>query len=149
MRRAVLYIRVILALAAVPAEKADIGRLLPTELISVNYRDGWVEIQTDTGNVGLGKDLRQAYENLKESASSEIFLDTADYLILMGESWQPDDLKQYLKPDIWVCTGEEGIDPAEAAMYLSIHKPKTRLEDSGSGEKMEHLVQTDTGFALQ
>lgn len=150
MKKYILYIGILAALLAVPAEKSDVGRLLPVEAISIYKGEGTVRIETDTGNVGTGEDLEMAYQDLCRSAPAEIFLDTADYLILRGEGAELiEQLRWYLKPGIRVCGSGETVDLASAAEYLSIHVPGKRLKDIHTGTGLEVLTQTETGFWLE
>ncbi|MBP3672496.1 MAG: hypothetical protein J6J18_01560 [Oscillospiraceae bacterium] len=150
MKRYILYIVVLLALLAVSAEGNDVGRLLPVEVISVYKEEGTVKIETDTGNMGAGEDFEAAYQNLRSNASAEIFLDTADYLILYGDAQgQIEQLRVYLKPGIKVCTGVGEMDLVSAAEYLSIHTPDKRLKDVNRDSDLVILTQTGAGFCIK
>lgn len=148
--RKILYIIVLLGLIAVPAERSDVGNLLPIEVISI-YKDAHgVQIQTDTGNVGSGADLEDAYHNLKESASRDVYLDTADYLILSGGAKELTPLlTQYLKKGIKVCQVEGQLQIMEAAPYLLTHSPEIRLQDVNKESELQTLRQTEAGFVLE
>ena len=150
MKRCILYIVILLAMLMIPAEGSDVGRLLPVEVFAVDQRAGTVRIETDTGNVGTGSDLEAAYQDLCQSASAEIFLNTADNLILSGDAAQlVGQLRQYLKPNIRVCRSEGGIDLAEVGEYLSIHVPDYCLKDIDKVTEMVILTQTEKGFCLK
>ena len=149
MRR-LLYIIVLLSLLAVPAERMDVSKLMPVELVAVDYQMGLIEISTDTGNKGVGKTVAEAYQNLRESASGTVFLDTANYLLLCGKSGGLlKELKKDLRPGVRFCMAQSGLDLQEAALYLSEHPPKHRLKDSQYGVNPQTLVQTNTGFLLR
>lgn len=149
MRR-LLYIIVVLVLLAVPVRRSDVGSLLPVEAVMVDYKRGKVTITTDTGNVGAGEDLQQAYLDLKENASKQIYLDTADYLILEGDAIQlAEELGDYLKPGIRVCESNGKIDAEEAVQYLAAHTPACRLRDLLDGANTEILSKTSRGFQLR
>lgn len=148
--RKILYIIVLLGLIAVPAERSDIGNLLPIEVISIYKDEQGIQIQTDTGNVGSGVDLEEAYHNLKESASGDIYLDTADYLILMGNARELTPLLTvYLKESVRVCQGEGQLQITEVAPYLSTHSPEIRLRDMNTKSELQILRQTEAGFLLE
>lgn len=149
MRRMVLYIIVLLALMAFPAERTNVGRLLPVEAVRVSQSVGHVEIETDTGNIGVGENLEEAYLDLKERASGEIFLDTADYLILSGaEDRILGELNRYIKERIRVCRAEGSLDLEAAAQYLAVHRLQYRLKDIISVAETELLTQMESGFCL-
>lgn len=147
MRR-LLYIIVLAALLAVPVHPTDVGNMLPVELVMVYAKGSGVEIRTDTGNRGVGRSLQEAAADLKESASEELFLDTADYLILSGNGVPPDQLKGIFKDRIYVCRGSRDIDLSKAARYLSEHTPKHRLKDMEWGIMLSEIRKTDNGFTL-
>lgn len=149
MMRRWLYVIVILAMLVVPTQSIEIGRLQPVEVVMISVSDGVVRIETDTGNTGTGSDLKTAYEQMKAQASAEIFMDTADYLILTGDAAVPkEDLMAYLDPKIRVCTGSGVLDIGGAAAYLSVHKPVTRLRELNEQSALQTLTQKQTGFCL-
>ena len=81
-----LYPAAVLIAAAIlsrlPHPAVDIARLDPVRVIYL-YMDGDImTIETDSGESGTGADLKAAYADLRANADREIFLDTAEFLIL-------------------------------------------------------------------
>ena len=147
MRR-LLYIIVLVALLAVPVRRADVGNILPIELVMVYTKGNGVEIRTDTGNWGIGRNLEEAAKNMKDSASDELFLHTAQYLILSGEGISAEALRGMFKSDIYVCRGNREIDLMEAVEYLSEHDPEYRLKDVKQGIILPEIRKTANGYRM-
>lgn len=116
-----------------PVPKTDVGELLPVELIYVHYgENGMVWVETDTGDRGTGETLEAALGDLMETASGNIFLDTADYLILhRNAAALLPQLWKILRPATQVCLGN-GIEE-NTVDFLSAHKPGATLNDIRSG----------------
>ncbi len=134
MRRWIVYALVVaLVLLLSPVEKTDVGELKPVELLYICYEEsGRLSVETDTGDLGTGGTLEEALLDLKQSASGNIFLDTADYLIL-GENAvsQLPRLWELLRPATQVCLGT-GVRE-DTAKYLAAHQPGVTLNDIRSG----------------
>ncbi len=118
-----------------PVEKTDVGELKPVELLYICYTDeNKVQVKTDTEDWGIGDTLDAALSDLKATASGNIFLDTADYLVihrnavtLLPQLWR------ILRPATQVCMGTEA--QGETAAFLSAHKPGVTLNDVRSGRQ--------------
>lgn len=110
------------------AEK-DVAKLEPVQLIFI-YRNGnHVCVETDTDAFGEGNDLDSAIQNMKATAPGEIFLDTAEFLVLTDQtcSLLP-ELTAMIRPAAEICIAEE-VEPVTAAEYLSVHRPGVTLKD--------------------
>ena len=131
MKKWLLYA---LTLAAIPVLSfggfggRDVGKLRPVQLVMVRQEGNTVRLLTDTGDTGKGPDIQRAIKDMNGSADADIFLDTADYLLLGegAEEYIP-QLQQYLRPSCALCrvTGEP--DPEEAVKFLQQHPPKLTL----------------------
>ena len=101
MKRLMIYLGILALLLAAPVESVDIGKLLPVQVISVRKENGWVVLETDTENVGMGGTAVQALQNLKDTASGIIYLDTAEYLLAAEEAREEaQEIISYLKRNI-------------------------------------------------
>ena len=112
----------LLALGALlwnPAEPRDVGKLIPVELVQLSRdRDG-VTVRTDTGNKGWGENLEEAMEDLKRKASGEIFLESAEYVLLTGDMLESiPALPGYFRPGTQVYEAPVLEDLEGAAAYL-------------------------------
>lgn len=140
MKRIVVYIAALLAALVVPLKGTDIGKLQPVALVQL-YKEGeTVIIVTDTGDSGIGDTVEAAFENLEETTSGIVFLDTADFLLVSKSATDAiDTLGVYLKPSVRICYAEQDIDPVEAAKYLAVHKPMVRLKDGENHDNADVL----------
>lgn len=134
MRRWIVYTLIMgLVFLTSSAEKTDVGELKPVELLYIRYSDtGTVRVETDTGDLGEGENLEDALSDLKATANGNIFLDTADYLVmnqnavaLMPQLWE------ILRPAIQVCLGTEAEEGT--VEFLSAHKPGVTLNNIRAG----------------
>ena len=106
-----LYPAVFLAaaiLSRLPHPAVDIARLDPVRAIYL-YMDGAaMTIETDSGDSGSGADLEAAYADLRNNADREIFLDTAEFLILDPNVPITEDFYELLRPTTQVvCSAEK------------------------------------------
>lgn len=108
----------------------DIAGMEPVGAVRVHLDGGRVTVQTDTGQQGQGDDLNSAVRDMKLTADKEIFLDTADYLLISpGAEEQLPGLRQLLRPACRVCLEIGETDLAAAAAYLDSHIPEITLKD--------------------
>ena len=129
MKRILLYIAA-LALALLGGRGTDIGSLRPVELVRLTEQGGILVLDTDTGDRGWGLSIDQVVEKLKETTSGEIYLDTADFLLLEeGTEVYLSDLRHYLKEKTAVAYAAGGIDLKEAVSYLRIHEPSGSMKE--------------------
>lgn len=130
----------------------EIDRLEPVELVRVTVEDDAVSIETDTGAQGYGNDLDAAVGNLHGSSSGEVFLDTAEYLIIDENAMELlPKLCQILRPYCRVCIAGGEIELAEAAEYLKGHPPAADLLHyrAGAAELETLYVQEGRGQLAQ
>ena len=129
-KKIILYI-VVLGLLLLGGRGTDIGQLRPIEVVHLYEKGGHLLLKTDTGDMGWGLTVNQAVEKLKDTTPGEIYLDTADYLLLEEgmEEYIP-ILKGYLKGKTRVAYASEDVDLEEVAAYLRIHRPSGRLKNT-------------------
>ena len=114
--------------------KTEVAELLPIEVIAVRTQNDEVSLCTDTQDTGRGKTVADAFGNLRQSAAGEVFLETADYLILDAKSLRyMEELAKVLRPNCRICVCEESVDLQDAAAYLRIHKPQTTVREHMAG----------------
>ena len=114
-------------LSRLPHPARDISKLIPVQAVYLYYDQGELHIETDTGDHGSGPDLAAAAEDLKARASGELFLDTAEFLLLASDVPITEEFYTLLRPSCRVCYTEARPDMSAAAKYLSIHKPELTL----------------------
>ncbi len=126
-----LYLTAALAavgvLSRLPHPARDISKLEPVRTVYLYTEAGDLCIETDTGDSGTGADLMEATSDMKANADGEIFLDTAEFLILAPEVAITPDFYTLLRPGCKVCYTDAAPDQTAAADYLSVHPPETTL----------------------
>lgn len=121
------------ALAAVaifsrlPHPARDIADLKPVRAVYIHMEGRSLHIETDTGDSGAGGDLSEAHEALRAEADGEIFLDTAEFLILDPKVPITEVFYSLLRPDCRVAFTDAPPDLEKAAAYLSQHPPELTL----------------------
>jgi len=142
MKRILLYIALAAAALLVPVERADVGKLRPIETVSVYRENDWVVLRTDTDDVGIGATAMQALQNMKDSASGIIYLDTAEYLLIEKEAEDDaEELRQALKEKVQLCIASKEIKPSDATKYLSAHGELPRMRNWKKGRELPVLMQ--------
>lgn len=127
MRKILSIVILMLSLAA-PVKRLDVAKLQPVETVAVYYSGNAVVLETDTGDVGQGSTAAKALQDLKESACSVIYLDTAEYL-LIGQNAQnaAAELRPFLKDSVKVGSYHGGDIMKETA-YWEIHGDLPKLK---------------------
>lgn len=110
-----------------PHPARDVARLEPVQAVYIYQKNGTLCIETDTGAAGSGNTLAEAAADLKASASGEIFLDTAQFLLIDPEVTITTDFHTLLRPTCGVTFTHATPDLQAAADYLTIHQPFVTL----------------------
>lgn len=138
MKRWLWYIGIIVAVAALSGKSSagmDIGKLQPVQVVRLTCPRGQVRMETDTGDSGTGENLKEALADIKLSAASEIFLDTADYLIVSpGCVDLLPAMLQYLRPSCAVCIEKGKPNMEQVGLYLQQHSPDITLMQYRAGQ---------------
>lgn len=126
-----LYLAAALAavgiLSRLPHPAKDIAELKPVRAVYL-YMDGKsLTIETDTGDSGSGQTLTEAAADLKSKADGEIFLETAEFLILRPDVQIAEDFYTLLRPACKVAYAASGPDMERISDYLTAHEPQTTL----------------------
>lgn len=153
MKHWIFYAAVLLLLSALglaPFRGSDVAKLQPVEVLRVRLDAGKVCVETDTGDSGSGADLSAALKNLENTTAGDIFLETADYLILSASAVPLlPELTGYLRPGCGVCIemGEPVLE--EVSAFLSAHPPKVSLQDyRAERPRLPVLVTREEGMLL-
>ena len=150
MKKILLYILLLTAVVVIPQQGTDVGKLLPVELVWLDRVEDQVLVSTDVGAGGIGPTVKDAIENMKETTAGEIFLDTADFL-LVTERGQEElaSIKELLKPSVRVCVANSEMDLKDAASYLAVHKPLVRLRQCSSLKELPILAEENGKIILK
>ena len=128
MKHWVQYIAVLVLIATLPFKGTDIAKLAPVEVVWLTEENSQVYLQTDTGDIGMGKTVEDALANMKATALGTIFLETADYLVVkMGREDLVVQVYNVLRPSCMVCAAEKLPDMKSAAQFLAAHEPQITL----------------------
>ena len=152
MKRWLLYliiIGIISFLGISPFQKTDIAQLAPVEVVWLSYEKGVLCLKTDTEDIGYGKDVQSALENMKQTASGTIFLETADYLIVeKGQARFLEQMHSVLRPSCMVCSATQMPELDEVAKFLQAHEPEATLRQLRNGEgKVKQLLEWEGRFS--
>ena len=145
-----LYIVLLLAVCFLPVQPTDVGKLIPVEVIALSEGEGELAVRTDTGDLGRGSTLQEAFGDLRDTAPGTIYLDTAAYLLLEpGTEDLATALTGYLKPDTKVYLAVEGIQLEGIAEYLSAHHPGLPLKDALEVSELPVLTEKDGRYWIK
>ena len=98
---------------------------------------------TDTQSMGHGFSLEMAVADLNATASAEIFLETAEYvLVTEGTRYLLPSLKDYIRPGAKVVLATGPVEAQELTDYLEIQKPEITLLDCMAGGKQLPKLMT-------
>ena len=113
----------------------DLGKLYPVQTLMLSADQEGVRLLTDGGQQGKGMDALSALEDLKATAAAQVFLDTADYLLLEPgvECYLP-QLQQFLRPGCNVCYVSGPVQLQEVSGFLEHHPPVLTLTQYAAGE---------------
>ena len=114
-------------LLRLPHPARDIARLEPVRAVYLYMEQGLTTIETDTDTTGTGPDLESAYAALRNNADREIFLDTAQFLILDPDVPITDVFYELLRPTTRVVFFNEKPNLETISDYLTIHPPERTL----------------------
>ena len=139
----------ILLFGGLPFESHDVGKLRPVETIFCQVREGTFCLETDTGDRGMGPDWEHAWKDLQGKAPGTVFLGTASYVLLDGESELPEVLKQNLNPSCGLCLWHGDGDLSSAGAYLRAHEPRETLRtERAKPGNLQTLVKREGGYLL-
>lgn len=149
MKKWLWYLGIIVAVAVLSANNSagqDIGKLQPVQVVCLTRQNDSVILKTDTGDGGVGKTLAEAVENMRSAAVGEIFLETADYLLLAPEC---EDLlpaaTDLLRPSCSLCLMEGEPDMEQIGQFLQVHAPTATLMRYRAGERSLQTLKTENG----
>ena len=114
-------------LSRLPHPARDITKLEPIRAVYLYMDQGRLCVETDTGDSGSGGDLTEATADLRSHADGEIFLDTAEFLLLAPEVEITPDFYTHLRPGCKVCYTDTVPDLEAATEYLAAHLPENTL----------------------
>lgn len=135
----VMLLAAVIALVALtgllPFAGMDIAKLHPVEVLMVSRSGDTLLLRTDSGMFGYGKDIEEALLNLRLSTSGNIFLDTANYLLLAPNCTDVViSLWNYVRPACQVYYFEGEGQYEEIGKYLESHPSQATVLRCVQGE---------------
>lgn len=138
MKKLVLWALVIVVISVadmLPFTGTDVAKLHPIEVLIVQQNNGILSISTDSGITGFGKDVPQALSDLKLVAAGEVFLETANYVLLSPDcSDVIDSFFAYIRPACQIYLFEGEGDWYQVSKYLESHPSNATLLACKRGE---------------
>ena len=136
------------ALLLLPKNTAgtDIAELEPVAVLRAGTDRGRLILETDTGQIGVGGNIKEAVDDMNETAGGKVFLETAGYLLVTPSAvkWLP-ELAEALRPSCCVCLDITGAELRTAAEYLSIHRPDLTLRVYRQGKELAQVLYLREG----
>ncbi len=127
-------------------EASDVAKLQPVELIRISWLGNDILVEMDTGEQGHGATLAEAFADLKEKTTGDIFLDTADQVLLTRETEELiPELLEFLRPACRVCLEDGSADLEKAAAFLDTHQPEITLMDCQNMSRQLPVLVTREG----
>lgn len=128
----------------------DIGKLQPVQVVCLSRKEDGLVIRTDTGDWGEGQSLEEAVACMKAVAKGEIFLETAEYLLLTPDClFLVEQSAEYLRPSCSLCLLEGEPLLETVAQFLQMHNPAvTLMEYRAQGSRLKTLKTADGRMEL-
>lgn len=135
-----------LALYLLPSPGKDAATIQPVEVVCLTRDQKGVQILLDTGAAAEGDTLSDALRRLHAEGAEEIFLDTADYL-LIGEGCEPllPELMTLLRPSCVVCRVQGLPRLEQVGQFLRRHTPALTLARYRAGIRDFSTLKTEEG----
>ncbi len=124
----------------------DVAKMEPVEAVRLTLYPEGVVLQTDTGSSGVGKNLLEAVEDMRQTAEGVIFLETAEYLLLEnGKTEIIPELMGVFRPSCKILFLRGPAEPKEMASFLRSRRVNVTLLDWKNGEKIPPTLWTERG----
>ena len=120
-------------LARLPHPARDVAGLIPVRTVYLYMDEGNITIETDTGDSGTGRSLTGAEADLRAGADGELFLETAQFLLLDPGVSITEALFDLLRPGCRVVYTGEKPDLKTVSDYLAAHTPALTLAKLRAG----------------
>lgn len=150
MKRFLLYGLLLAAVLVIPMKPTDVGKLQPIQTVAVYPSEGGYIIETDSGDVGVGTTIAQAFENLKDTTAGVVYLDTAEFLLIgAGAENAVEELQAVLKDSVELYQVQGRPDLKNASRFLSVHGKGPTFKSWEKGTKLPVLVYKNDRLILQ
>ena len=127
------FLAVVGIFARLPHPAKDIAKLTPVRAVYLYREENLLNMETDTGDFGRGRNLPEAYKDMRSGADGEIFLDTAEFLILDPRIPITEDFYEIFRPGCKVTFSQGRPDLNAVPDYLAVHTPELTLAKIRAG----------------
>ncbi len=125
---------------------SDAAKLLPVEAVRVRVDGSFVTVETDTGDSGVGEDLNAAIRDMKGRASGDIFLETANFLLLMpGAEKTLSDCMANFRPACALSMVKGDAEVCDLVPFLRAHEPGLTLMEYRAGMRAIPILLVEEG----
>lgn len=129
MRRWPVMAVALTLLMLLPRRGTEISDLKPVEVLFL-YKDSEYCVATDTDDLGRGATVEEALQDLKQSTAGNVYLNTAEYLILTRQTIDLlPEIQGTLRPSVKICLAEGPIELESVAAYLNAHPPTRKIAE--------------------
>lgn len=126
-RRALVAMAALLLLFGLPFRAWKTGALLPVQTVQVQRQADGIHILTEAGEA-TGADLRAAVQALCAAAPGQVFVETAQYLVLCGGVRGAEVAASgLLRPNVQVYRAQGFRDPELLRPWLAAHESGVTL----------------------
>lgn len=136
----------VLVFGAEPSAGKDVGKLQPVQVVCMSRAGTDIILWTDTGDRGAGPTPEDALQAMKSAAAGEIFLDTAEHLLLTADCLDIlAEMGAQLRPSCSLCLMEGQPDMENVGQFLSLHTPAITLMEYRAGLRQLQTLKTIEG----
>ena len=128
----------------------DVAQLRPVQSVRLSSFNGYITMETDTGAWGMGGDLAAAVSNMNDTATGQMFLDTAEYLVISEDLlYLLPAMADHVRPSCGICVEEGQPDMSQVSAFLQTHTPTITLQEYLAGmTDLPTLLTTQEGMRL-
>jgi len=153
MKKILVWVLAIIAVSCadmLPFTGTDVAKLHPIEVLIIERDNGIFSVSTDSGITGFGTDIPGALSDLKLTAPGEVFLDTANYVLLTSECMDViGTLFVYIRPACQIYLFEGRGDWEKVSKYLESHPSEATLFTYGrEGTQIPKLIVKEDEYRL-
>ena len=138
--RIILYGVIIFLLFLVPLQRVEIANLKPVEGIWIYKASESVAIETDTGDLGLGRTIEDAVEDIKRNSTGIIYLDTAKFVFV--DETASDELiafRPFVKGNVCISKWDGKGNVSDAVQYADAHKVGVKYKKWNLGSNLPEI----------
>lgn len=144
--RSAAILLLVLILGTDASGAKDVATLQPVQVVCMTRAGETVILWTDTGDQGMGATAALALECMRSGAAGEIFLDTAEYLLLTEDCLHIlEEMNRILRPSCNLCLMEGTPDLEKVGQFLRLHSPDATLMAYRAGKGQLPTLKTEDG----